>query len=157
MISQTTEYALRAMVFLAEREGHPHAAQEIAQATHVPAGYLSKVLQSLVRANLLISQRGLGGGFSLSRSKSEISIYEVVQAVDPIRRIRSCPLELVAHGTNLCPLHRRLDNALALVEDSFKNSTLAEILDTPGSSRPLCPFPRVAAKDETADSVGAKK
>jgi Rrf2 family protein len=60
----------------------------------VPAGYLSKVLQSLGRAQLVNSQRGLHGGFTLARAPSELTVWEVIQAVDPLQRIRSCPLGL---------------------------------------------------------------
>ena len=67
--------------------------------------------------------------------------FEVVTAVDPIRRIRTCPLGLDSHGERLCPLHRRLDDAMADVEDAFRRSTLAEILEEPSLSVPLCDFP----------------
>jgi DNA-binding IscR family transcriptional regulator len=80
---------------------------------------------------------------TLTKSPAEISILEVVNAVEPIQRIRTCPLNLAAHGVHLCPLHRRLDNALALFEEAFRNSTLAEVLAEPTASVPLCPFPRV--------------
>jgi Rrf2 family transcriptional regulator, nitric oxide-sensitive transcriptional repressor len=141
MISQTAEYALRAIVFLAVDEHNAQVTQEIARRTHVPAGYLSKVLQSLSRAGLVTSQRGLGGGFALAKPPKEITIYEVIQAVDPVQRIRACPLKLVAHNVHLCPLHKRLDQAMALVEKSFRESTVAKMLTTPGKSRPLCTEP----------------
>jgi Rrf2 family protein len=107
----------------------------------VPPAYLSKVLQNLVQAGILRSQRGLGGGISLVRKPRDLTILEVVNAVDPIRRIRTCPLGLASHGVNLCPLHRRVDNALAMVEKAFAESTLQEVIDEPTSSVPLCEFP----------------
>jgi DNA-binding IscR family transcriptional regulator len=78
---------------------------------------------------------------TLTKSPSEMTILEVVNAVEPIRRIRSCPLGLVTHGVRLCPLHRRLDDALAMMEEAFSASTLAEILAEPSRSTPLCEFP----------------
>jgi len=140
MISQTAEYALRAIVFLAD-QGQPQTNREIASATRVPAGYLSKVLQSLSRAKLVKSQRGLHGGFTLARSPSGLTVWEVIQAVDPLQRIRSCPLGLKTHGVNLCPMHRRLDDAMAMVEKAFRGSTVAELLAEPTTSKPLCEFP----------------
>ena len=50
-------------------------------------------------------------------------------------------LELAAHGVKLCPLHRRVDNALAMVEKAFAETTLREIIDEPTESVPLCDFP----------------
>lgn len=141
MISQTVEYALRAVVYLADQGESSRTAQQIAAATKVPQAYLSKVMQALCRANLVHSQRGLHGGFSLIGSPANVTIWDVVQAVDPLRRIRECPLDLDAHRIRLCPLHKRLDDALGLIERAFRESTLAEILAEPTTSRPLCPFP----------------
>jgi hypothetical protein len=70
---------------------------------------------------------------------------EIVNAVEPVQRIRTCPLGLAAHGVHLCPLHSRLDRAMASVEHAFANSTLTEILAEESRSIPLCSFPRVKA------------
>jgi Rrf2 family nitric oxide-sensitive transcriptional repressor len=141
MFSQTVEYALRAVVHLASNAPRAQTTEEIANATRVPQAYLSKVLQSLVAAKLVKSQRGLGGGMSLAKPPSEMTILEVVNAVDPIQRIRTCPLGLESHGVRLCPLHKRVDNALATVEDAFRATTLQEVIDEPTDSFPLCEFP----------------
>jgi len=146
LFSQTVEYALRAVVHLANEAPGGRTTDQIAAATRVPRAYLSKVLQALSRGGIVRSQRGLGGGMTLIKSPQELTVLEVVNAVDPIQRIHTCPLGIAAHGVNLCPLHRRVDNALAMVEHAFSNSTLAEILAEPSSSIPLCPFPSVKAK-----------
>ena len=140
MISQTVEYALRAVVFLAD-QAEPRTTQQIAERTKVPAPYLAKVMQSLNRAELVHAQRGLHGGFTLARLPEKLTIWDVVQAVEPFQRIRTCPLELESHRTRLCPLHKRLDDALAMIERAFKETTVAEILAEPTTSKPLCPFP----------------
>jgi Rrf2 family protein len=141
MFSQTAEYALRAVVYLAAQGGEPRTAQQIAEVTRVPAGYLSKVMQALSRAGLVHSQRGLGGGFTLAVAPAGLTVLDVVQAVDPIRRIKSCPLGLKGH-VNLCPLHRRLDQAIALVEKALRESSIAELLAEPSPKKgipiPLC-------------------
>jgi Rrf2 family protein len=138
MFSQTTEYALRACVWLAENETSPQTTHDIARATQVPAGYLSKVLQALGRAGLVHGSRGKNGGFELVKPASELTILEIVNAVDPIRRIRSCPLSLRSHQAHLCPLHRRLDQALQSIELSFRSVTLAGLLQESPETRPLC-------------------
>lgn len=141
MISQTAEYALRAIVYLAMNPGEAFTSQQISLNTKVPAPYLSKVLQSLVRGRLVRSQRGLGGGFVLAKTAEDISILEVLNAVDPIQRIRTCPLGLKAHGINLCALHTRLDDATAVIERTFADTTIADILARPTLSIPLVEFP----------------
>ena len=147
MISQTAEYALRAIAHLAGQPDEAQTTQQIAEVTHVPLSYLSKVLQALARAGLIRSQRGLHGGFLLLKHPETLTVYDVVQAVDPLQRITTCPLGLKAHGTHLCPLHRRLDDALSLVEQSFRDSTMADLLREPTTSKPLCPFPQDMPQD----------
>ncbi|TSA05756.1 MAG: Rrf2 family transcriptional regulator [Planctomycetaceae bacterium] len=146
MLSQTVEYALRAVTYLATAPDVSRTVDQIAAATHVPVAYLAKVMQQLVRKKIVASRRGVGGGFILTCSPTKLRILEVVQAVDPIRRITTCPLGLAAHGKHLCPLHRRLDNAMASVEKAFADSTLAEILDEPTTSVPLCDFPSISKR-----------
>ena len=138
MLSQTVEYALRAVVHLADKAPAARTTEQVASVTLVPQAYLSKILQSLARAGIVRSQRGIHGGFALAKDAADLTILEVVNAVDPIRRIRTCPLGLKSHGVKLCPLHRRLDNALAQVEEAFAGTTLADVLAEPSSSVPLC-------------------
>jgi len=156
MFSQTVEYALRAVAHLASQAPEARTTEQIARMTKVPAAYLAKVLGDLRRAGVVKARRGVGGGVSLVKRPEDLTILEVVEAVDPIRRIRTCPLGLEAHGIRLCPLHKRLDDALASVEEAFRNSTLAEILEDPNPSVPLCDFPRVdQEKAEQAEPTPA--
>jgi Rrf2 family transcriptional regulator, nitric oxide-sensitive transcriptional repressor len=138
MLSQTVEYALRAIVYLASESPDARTNEQIAKATRVPQAYLSKLMQTLSRSGLVKSQRGVRGGFSLARDPQELTILDIVNVVDPIERIQSCPLGLKNHGVRLCPLHRRLDNALASVEQAFRDTTVAEVLAEPSESVPLC-------------------
>ncbi len=141
MFSQTVEYALRAVVYLAQNPDRSCTTEEVAKATKVPPAYLAKILQGMVRSGVIRSQRGVGGGVKLARMPEEVTILEVVNAVEPIQRIKVCPLGLSTHGANLCPLHKRLDNALAAVESAFAGTTLAEVVNEPTTSVPLCEFP----------------
>ncbi len=116
--------------------------------TKVSPAYLSRVLQSLARAGLVKSTPGRSGGFRLTRSPKDISVLDVVNAVDPIRRIERCPLDIDDHGLNLCPLHRRLDAAIAATERVFRETSIGELLTDPSTSRPLCSC-------DTSNEVGA--
>lgn len=141
MLSQTVEYALRAATYLATVPAESRTVEQIAEVTHVPVAYLSKVLQQLVRGKIVASRRGTGGGFTLACSPDDLRILEIVQAVDPIHRIKTCPLGIAKHGKRLCPLHKRLDDAIAQMQAAFSESTLAEILAERSESIPLCEFP----------------
>jgi Rrf2 family protein len=137
MIPMTAEYALRAVVVLARGAGKTRSADQIAEATRVPRRYVNKVLQALVRAHLVRSQSGPGGGYALTRPPDKVSILDVVTAVEPMPRIRTCPLGLEAHAS-LCPLHQQLDQAHASTERAFARVTIGQLLSQSGSAPPLC-------------------
>ena len=139
MFSQTAEYALRAAVCLSDSGDRSLTTQEIADRTQVPRDYLSKVLRELARAGLVLAQRGKNGGFSLLRPPERVTIYDVVDAVDPVPRIKTCPLRLQAHRERLCPLHAKLDCAYATVESELRSATLAQMLES--DVKPLCEAP----------------
>ena len=84
MLTQTVEYALRALVALAAKPGNPQTNRQLAKVTKVPGPYLSKVLQLLAKEGLVAAHRGVRGGFTLSRPARQITILEAVNAVDPI-------------------------------------------------------------------------
>ncbi len=151
MFSQTVEYALRAMMHLASTGGAAETGDKIASATRVPPGYLSKVMRDLVLAGLVRSFRGPNGGFTLAKPVADISILDVVSAVDPIRRIDRCPIGDPRH-TDLCALHRRLDDALAIVEQTFRSTSLADVLHgngRPGGCHALTPPPSLDQPGES--------
>lgn len=137
MISQAVEYSLRAMVMLAKAEGRPETVKNIAEVGKIPAPYLSKLLQGLTRAGLITSQRGIGGGYVLARPAAEITLAHIVNEVEPLQRINRCPVGIKGH-IQLCPLHRRLDEAMAMVEKAFCDTTLQDICDEKSGSIPLC-------------------
>lgn len=137
MISQTTEYALRIVVFLASLGDKPATTAQIALATSTPRQYLAKILRNLARGGLVNSQRGLGGGSTLARSAAEISIYDVVQVVEPLERIRVCPLGLKTHTVKLCPLHHKLDQTIGMVEAAFKSTRISDVVAETDRPRPL--------------------
>ena len=81
-VSAKADYALRALIELAGPDLHPMTCEEIAQAQDVPARFLKAVIAQLRRADLVRSQRGCEGGYWLARPANEISVGDVVRAVD---------------------------------------------------------------------------
>lgn len=137
-VSQTAEYALRAVVWLAQNPGEPQTTQQLAEGTLVSASYLPKVLQPLGRAGIVTSQRGVNGGYTLDRNPEALSTLEIVSCVDPIQRIKRCPLRLAGHEGKLCPLHQMLDDALADLEQRFATTTIGALLRQNTGLKPLC-------------------
>ena len=138
MISTTGEYALRAAAYLSQHDGEPQTSAQIAEGTKVPQGYLSKVLQQLVRAGLVSSQRGIHGGFVLARPTAEITVLDVLRAVDSApARITKCPLGIEEHA-GLCPVHKLVDEAMAAIEAAFAASNLETLMRSATSDSGLC-------------------
>jgi Rrf2 family protein len=135
MFSQTVEYALRAMNHLALIAPRPLTSDAIAEQTLVPRQYLAKVMRGLVTGGLVHSQRGRRGGFALAHPPDSIAILDIVDAVDPVRRIERCPLGNPAH-MDLCPLHARLDHTIALIRASLGETTLADLLSAESQNLP---------------------
>jgi Rrf2 family transcriptional regulator, nitric oxide-sensitive transcriptional repressor len=122
MFSQTVEYALRAMVQLAADAPSASTTREIAAKTKVPSAYLAKVLQSMRRAGLIHSRRGVGGGVTLALEPKEVSLLEVIDAVEPLQRARGKSRSAAS------PLQHTLDAALEQIRETFSNVSLADML-----------------------------
>ncbi len=127
VISQSTEYALRALVFLAANREQALPASKISKHTGVPVHYLGKVLKNLVRTGILRARRGPGGGFAFSCAPDSITVLDVVNAVDPLEHVQRCPLGRDPHGGILCPLHRHLEQAIIGIENAFRAATIGQL------------------------------
>jgi Rrf2 family protein len=149
MLSQTTEYALRAMVWLAHAGPELTPTSMLAEETRVPFNYLAKVLQALARADLIVGRRGVGGGYRLARGPAEITMLDVVNAINPVRPIETCPLGIPSHGRNLCSLHCRLDHAARELIASFGAVSLEDLLQESRADTPLCDGMRPTPMDLT--------
>jgi Rrf2 family protein len=138
MFTQTVEYALRAMVCLANSEASAQTRSQLVEQTKVPSAYLAKVMREMNRAGLVHAQRGVNGGFTLAKPAADVSLLEVMNAVDPLPRIPTCPLNLRSHGSRLCGLHRYLDDSMAALEHSLAKKSLADLVAEKTGSIPLC-------------------
>lgn len=138
MFSQSVDYALRATVCLAMNSDSLMTTEQIAVITKVPAPYLAKIIKSLSRAGIVSSQRGVKGGSQLARSPDSITVLDVMNAVDPLKRIDFCPLGLANHGINLCPMHHKLNDAVVVVEKILGESTIQDLILEKSNSVPMC-------------------
>jgi len=107
MFSHTTEYAIRAMIDIATRpEGEKILAAELSEALEIPAHYLAKILQQLVRARVLTSVRGRQGGFALAKPPGKVRLIDVVAPFEDLKKYEECILgQSVCSEAGACPLH----------------------------------------------------
>ncbi|GMV06490.1 MAG: hypothetical protein AMXMBFR53_27660 [Gemmatimonadota bacterium] len=135
MLTRTGGYALHAALAIAEmgRDGRAVRAAEVAAALGIPANYLAKILQSLARDGVLLSERGRNGGFRLARPPQEIRLIDVVANFDDLGRERQC---LLGRGTcsdvGGCPAHREWKAASAPAFRFFETRTLADLMNGHG-------------------------
>ena len=143
IVSQTADYALRAVVQLAHPGAGARTINRLAEETGVTASYLAKVLRPLIRGGLISAQRGPHGGYSLVSDPGRLSVLEVLNCVDPIPRRQPCPQSSgLPHG-RLCLLHELLKDTTDQAEQRFARTSIASLLQGTSNSNPdLDPTPR---------------
>jgi Rrf2 family protein len=93
-LTRRGDYGLRALIFLARRpEGSMSLLREISAANQVPEKFLAQILPILVRAGIVRSRQGAGGGFSLGRPAAAITFLEVIEALDGPVAVNRCQME----------------------------------------------------------------
>ncbi len=129
MISQTSEYALRIMAFLAQQPRDtlvPAVAME--GKVRVPANYRGKILNQLTRAGLLESTRGRTGGFRLARPAARIALIDVVAPFEPVTSVRTCVLGSErCRDSKPCAAHDRWRRAGAARDEFLRGTTVADV------------------------------
>jgi Rrf2 family protein len=134
MLSKTSEYALRAVLYLArDTRGVPVPAGDIASGLDVPANYLSKILHALSRAGVVRSERGPGGGYRLARPADSMSLADVIGAFDPIAPKSGCLLGRArCLDDQPCAAHERWRQVFDPVTAFFRDTMVAELLEPSG-------------------------
>lgn len=130
MLSQTAEYALRAVVAIAQRpRGEPIGAAKLASDLDIPQNYLSKTLHQLARAGVLESSRGKAGGFQLARPAGRIALLDVVTPFDDISGKRACLMgRSVCSDHTACAAHSRWKAVGEKTAEFFRGTTVADLM-----------------------------
>jgi Rrf2 family protein len=146
-IPRKIEYALRAMIHLADNPGGVAQGRVIAQQEHIPKYYLEKVIRDLMKRGLVRARRGPGGGYQLARPPETVSFRDVIEAVEgPIS------LNVCVDGSSACNLQpacrmfRVWEEGQRVLLDVFSRTMLNQI----ASSRPHNAFTSAASSSEDA-------
>jgi Rrf2 family protein len=128
MITKKTEYAIRALWELANENGHLATANAIAQRQCIPPKYLPQIVSELSRAGLLLSVRGYGGGIKLSRPAKEITVLDVIEAMQGKLWMFECQMgPCDCDFSPGCELKTVYDKARMSLESIFGETRLADI------------------------------
>ncbi|MHB1166996.1 MAG: RrF2 family transcriptional regulator [Carboxydocellales bacterium] len=131
-INQATDYAFRAVLFLSKQPpGMLVEAQTIAKQEVIPMRFLLKLMPSLIKAGLIKSQRGVGGGYSLAKSPQEITLYDVLEAMEGPVHLNRC-LENYGscskNGAPACRIHQTLANVQSQLVLELQKHNFGDLL-----------------------------
>ena len=136
MLSDTAEYALRAVLYIADQsEDAPVRVDTVAEALELPRNYLSKILHGLAKRGILRSTRGPAGGFQLAVPAEELTLQAIASVFDPIGPRRGCLLgRPECSDNNPCPAHAHWKGVADQIAHFFQHKTVAELLREPAEA-----------------------
>lgn len=132
MFSKTCEYAIRAMIFIAQKskDGNKVGIKEIAKGIDSPEHFIAKILQDLGRKRLLQSLKGPNGGFYLDAESLECSLADIVKVVDGDKLFTGCGLGLKqCSESHPCPIHHEFKAVRKGIQQMLENAKLGEFTE----------------------------
>ena len=131
IITRATEYAIRALVYLAKQPpGEIVLKKDICTSQDITPAFLTKILQPLIKAGIVGSQRGVGGGFYLRKNPEEVTLLDVVRAEEGPLHLNQClAKERLCERDVFCPVHgawREVRDEMARVLARYSFATLAQ-------------------------------
>ena len=157
-ISRLTDYGIVVMAHLAEcKDDDSHNARELAEDTQLPAPVVSKILKSLTRAGLLVSQRGSKGGYSLARTPIEIPVVEMITALEGPVGITECTIHPGACAQeSSCQVRDPWQRINSAVHAALDKITLADLAKPTDPENPFVPLSGIdgSTEDRTKLATG---
>jgi Rrf2 family protein len=131
-VSAKSDYALRALIEIAGRtESGPVSAEEIGRLQDIPHGFLQAILADLRRADVVVSQRGQSGGWRLGRPADEVSVADVIRAVDgPLVSVYGLRPEAVTYNESAMVLQHVWIAARTSLRQVFESVTIQHLADS---------------------------
>jgi Rrf2 family protein len=128
-INRATEYSIRALIYMAMNSNvEVITKEELCKTQDVTPGFLTKIMQPLIKSGIVKSFRGAKGGFQLAVSPRNITLYEIITGIDDVLFLNDC---LVHDGAcerdQRCFMHTIWDEAMGGVKDTLQKYTLAEV------------------------------
>ncbi|MBS1518279.1 MAG: Rrf2 family transcriptional regulator [Bacteroidetes bacterium] len=130
-ISKKVEYALMALKYISESDNKLVTAREISDSKKIPYDLLSKILQKLKNENILISNQGTNGGYSLNKKTNEIYLFSIMNLLDGDIAITDCQAENKDKDCCLedsCTIKSPVAKLQKEIEELFKNKTISDFV-----------------------------
>jgi Rrf2 family protein len=106
LVTRKTDYAVRCVLYLARDKDQVSNVTEVSKAMHIPKSFLAKIFQKLVRAGMVESIRGMNGGFRLAKKPSEISLLDIMAAIQGPAAINLCAVDSrKCRRSSTCSVH----------------------------------------------------
>jgi Rrf2 family protein len=126
--TRRTDYAIRALIFIENADAPPVKANAVGKAMGIPTGFLQQVLRELLGAGIVTSRPGPSGGFTLARPADQITVLQIVEAMEGPLRTSECALRGgPCHWDDVCALHRVWSSARGALCEQLDEATLAEV------------------------------
>ena len=133
MLSNTSKYALRAVIYLALKGDNDSkiGIKQISQELSIPMPFLGKIMQTLAKQKILASTKGHHGGFSLGKSAYDISLMDIVEVIDGMDNFNMCVLGLDAcsQESNHCPIHQDYAEIREKLKTLFQSENIGLMAD----------------------------
>jgi len=129
LVTRETDYAVRTVLYLARNKDRRVSVTEIAHAMHIPKSFLAKLLQRLVRHHLLISMRGVNGGFQLAAKPSDITLLDILEAMQGPAGINVCAIDSRrCRLSSTCAVHPVWVDIRKEVEKRLNRTSIAKLI-----------------------------
>jgi len=129
LVTRETDYAVRCVLYLAREKDMVANVTEIAHAMHIPKTFLAKILQRLIRSGIVGSLRGMHGGFRIARKPAEISLLDIMAAIQGPAGINVCAVDSKRCGLSAsCAVHPVWVDIRRNVETRLKKETIEKLL-----------------------------
>jgi len=129
LVTRETDYAVRCTLYLAKDKDRFASVTEIAKAMHIPKTFLAKILQRLVRNGIVESIRGMKGGFRLAKKPAEISLLDIMEAIQGCAVINVCAIDdKLCKMSSTCAVHPIWVEIRREVEGRLKQETIDRLM-----------------------------
>lgn len=138
MFSKACEYAIRATIYIAQQsaQGQKLSVDEVADNIDAPRSFTAKILQQLIKGNIISSVKGPNGGFFMAEAQGTLAVWEVLVTMNEDERLTKCVIGLnECSDRKPCPMHARYKSIKQQLAELFKNKAIKDLARETGKKK----------------------